>query len=420
LYKIPYEIIDNKIELYKMLLFLHYKREKVPEVIQEFLIERFKQIEAFINLPIKKLISTSAFFYCFIEEEWASFVEAYIEHRDSPYKEHELHPFTNRDVRRLMNDLFMEGILSKVKGISPLHLPEWMKTGIEEESEQVDTGKKLLHINEKIDSKLMGVKLYKDWIEIMDLTAEYKYAALESNDTGYYEEARKVMLKVNRYFQDWMQNQFHTLTSLPPLPRPKMVHHILHTIHARKTNNEKVALLVLDGMSFVQWKQVRNYLKGNGFSFEENGVFAWAPTLTSVSRQAIFSGNIPYTFGNTIKTTASEEKYWKDFWENQGILKQYVAYQRGLGKEAYNRDSIHALKRDSIKIYGAVIDIIDQFTHHAVLGEKSLVSNLDLWLRTNYLVHFLTDLINKNYTIYLTSDHGNTNAKGIGRISEGV
>src|SRR5699024_10996079 len=30
------------------------------------------------------------------------------------------------------------------------------------------------------------------------------------------------------------------------------------------------------------------------------------------------------------------------------------------------------------------------------------------------------DLINHRFTIYLTSDHGNTNASGIGRVSEGV
>ncbi|MET3198073.1 UNVERIFIED_ORG: hypothetical protein ABID75_000913 [Bacillus proteolyticus] len=125
-------------------------------------------------------------------------------------------------------------------------------------------------------------------------------------------------------------------------------------------------------------------------------------------------------FSNTIKTTAAEERYWKAFWEKQGVLKQYVAYQKGLGKEEYNQEKILALRRSSVKVYGAVIDVIDQFTHHAVLGEKSLVSNLELWLQTNYFVNLLTDLIKENYTVYLTADHGNTRAKGIGRISEGV
>jgi hypothetical protein len=424
LYKIPYEIIDNEIELYKLLLSLHYKQKEIPVAVQKFLVEQFEKVVAFKPLPLEELISSTAFFYSYIEKQWALLVEDFITIQNGQALEHgeeyRSHPFANRDVLRLMNDLFIEGILLKVKRVSVEHLPKWMKSGIEEETKQGDTHQKLVHINEKIDGNLAKVKFYKEWIEIAELASEYKYAALESNDIGYDEEIEKVMVKVNHSFQEWMLNQYHTLTSLPPFPKPKMVHHIPHFIQAHKKDNEKVALLVLDGMNIVQWKQVRSYLKENGFSFEENGVFAWVPTLTSVSRQSIFSGNVPFTFGNTIKTTGSEEKYWKSFWENQGILKQYVAYQRGLGKEKYNRDMIHALKRSSVKVYGAVIDVIDQFTHHAVLGEKSLVFNLNLWLQTNYLVNLLTDLVNEQFTIYITSDHGNTSAKGVGRVSEGV
>lgn len=425
LYKIPFEIIDNEIELYKLLLSLHYKQKEIPVAIQKFLIEQFEKVAVFKSLPIRELISSSAFFYSYLEKEWALLVEDIITVQNDQAlelrAEYASHPFANPDVLRLMNDLFMEGILSKIKGVSASEqLPNWIKTGIEEEDIQIDIQQKMMHIREKIDEQLEKVKLYKEWIELAELAAEYKYAALESNDIGYDDEVEKVMVIVNTLFQEWMLKKYHTLTSLPPFPSSKMVHHIPHSIQAHKKDNEKVALLVLDGMNFVQWKLVKTYLKEYGFSFEENGLFAWVPTLTSVSRQSIFSGNVPFKFENSIKTTASEEKQWKAFWENQGILKQYVAYQRGLGKEEYNRDSFYALKRSSVKVYGAVIDVIDQFTHHAVLGEKSLVSNLNLWLQSNYLVHLLTDLMNDQFTIYLTSDHGNTNAKGIGRISEGV
>ena len=41
---------------------------------------------------------------------------------------------------------------------------------------------------------------------------------------------------------------------------------------------------------FYSVETSEKHLKENGFSFEENGIFAWVPTLTSVSRQAIFQG----------------------------------------------------------------------------------------------------------------------------------
>ncbi|SME36446.1 PglZ domain protein [Bacillus paranthracis] len=424
LYKISYEIIDSEVELYKLLLFLHYRKREIPQVVQDFLIEKLKQCKVFHNLPIEKLISSAGSFYVFLEEQWTYFVTEYTkcerEKISEPSSLYRAHPFTNDDVWRLMVNLFMEGTISKVKKEPTLQIPKWMKIGIEEESKLETLHEKLNHISKIVNEKLARIKLYKDWIELIDLVAEYKYTAMESNDTVYVEEANTLMMKVNQDFQDWMLKQYHTLISLPPIPKPKMVHHVPHVLHAQRRKNEKVALLVLDGMSFIQWKQVKKHLKENGFSFVENGIFAWVPTLTSVSRQAIFSGSIPFTFSKTIKTTAAEEKYWKNFWEKQGMLKQYVAYQKGLGKEDYSRENILALKRNSVKIYGAVIDVIDKFTHHAVLGEKSLVSNLEIWLQTNYLVNLLADLIKEKYTIYLTADHGNTIAKGIGRISEGV
>ncbi|MGF9964515.1 BREX-3 system phosphatase PglZ [Bacillus rhizoplanae] len=424
LYKISYEIIDSEVELYKLLLFLHYKKKEIPQIVQDFLIRELKRLEVFHKLPIEKLISSTAFFYQFLEKQWNCFVSKYTEYESDqvldPSQLYRTHPFTNDDVWRLIGNLFMEGTISKVKAESLLQIPEWMKVGIEEETKLEDLHDKLQHISKRVEEKLGGIKWYKEWIELIDLVAEYKYTALESNDKVYAEEANKLMMKVNQSFQDWMLKQYHTLISLPPFPKPKMVHHVPHVLHAQGKEDEKVALLVLDGMGFIQWKQVKKYLKESGFSFEENGIFAWVPTLTSVSRQAIFSGSIPFTFSNTIKTTAVEEKYWKAFWEKQGVLKQYVAYQKGLGKEEYNQENILALKRNSVKVYGAVIDVIDQFTHHAVLGEKSLVSNLELWLQTNYFVNLLMDLIKENYTVYLTADHGNTRAKGIGRMLEGV
>src|SRR5699024_172117 len=121
-----------------------------------------------------------------------------------------------------------------------------------------------------------------------------------------------------------------------------------------------------------------------------------------------------------IHTTSAEERRWKTFWENHGILKQYVAYQKGLGNERYDSNNILALQKNQTKVYGAVIDIIDQFTHHAVLGEKSIDSQLSMWLESNYLAHLLTDLKEAGFTIYLTSDHGNTKATGVGRVTVGV
>lgn len=423
-YKIPYELIESEAGLYKILLLVYYGKNELPKIIQNHLLERWRQIPAFHSLPLNKLLASSASFYQYLEQKWAELIQkvssvkkVQINESNNDYKSH---PFANHDVRRLINDLFLEGILNKVKVEYTENIPDWMYFGIEELDKNEVAANKLEHIKKKILDKLPQIDRYKDWVLLAELLAEYKHISFNQENESYIQECEDLFCNVNRTFETWMLTKYHTLTSLPPYPKAKLVHHIPQVICNERKNNEKVALLVLDGMSYSQWRLIRQFLKGKNFLLEEHGVFAWVPTLTSVSRQAIFSGNIPLAFSQTIQTTSSEEKLWKTFWGNHGVLKQYVRYQKGLGKGNYERKGINAFSSPSIKIYGAVIDIIDQFSHHAVLGEKGIVANILMWLESNYLNQMLTDLIDAGFTVFLTSDHGNTQAKGIGRLSEGV
>jgi len=418
-FKIPYEIIDGEVGLYKVLLSIHYQKKDIPEVVRHFLYNKWKEVHVFKKLPLKNMIGSSAFFYQYLEGKWkdlvmnvSSFENGQV--NDSFSIEYSS-PLADGDVRRMMNDLFLDGTLRKVNGVDASNFPDWMKPGLEANEPGEDVEKKFDYLYEEIISKLANVKRYKDWINIMEYLAEFKHSSISIG-----KKQDELLNKVNQSFQSWMMNHYHSLTSLPPYPKPKLVHHIAHVINNDKNVNEKVALLVLDGMSYFEWLFVKNHLKDKGFSFNEDGVFAWVPTLTSVSRQAIFSGNTPLTFGKYITTTVYEEKGWKAFWEEHGVLKQYVTYQKGLGAETYDQNKIGGLTRKATKVYGAVIDVIDQFSHHAVLGEKSVLSQLQLWLESDYFENLLSDLHHAGFTIYITSDHGNTNATGIGRISEGV
>src|SRR5699024_8212537 len=69
LYKIPYEIITSEVDLYKMLLSIHYKKNEIPEVVLKYLVDRWKNLNVFNNLPMEKLLSSSTFFYSYIEEK---------------------------------------------------------------------------------------------------------------------------------------------------------------------------------------------------------------------------------------------------------------------------------------------------------------------------------------------------------------
>ena len=54
------------------------------------------------------------------------------------------------------------------------------------------------------------------------------------------------------------------------------------------------------------------------------------PTLTSVSRQAIFSGLKPREFADTIESTAPEPNQWARFWQDHGLRANEVLYRKGI------------------------------------------------------------------------------------------
>jgi len=227
------------------------------------------------------------------------------------------------------------------------------------------------------------------------------------------------IVNANNVFESWLVTSFESLRSLPSFPSPKLSHQVPHYIAS--SNNYKKALLVMDGMSFTFWEIIKSHLEKNTeWAFDEHAIFSWVPTLTTISRQAIFSGLEPKEFSKSIFTTNYEATLWKRFWINDGYLSEEISYQRSLGFEHYNRSNISGFSSPLISIYGGVIDVIDRFMHSSLQGLSSIHNELDHWLNQNYLVNLLNDLHEANYEIYITSDHGHIEAMGSGKINEGT
>jgi hypothetical protein len=154
-----------------------------------------------------------------------------------------------------------------------------------------------------------------------------------------------------------------------------MLHHLPRVLgrHVREDRNCKVALLLVDGLSLDQWIVIRESLalRQPHFLCRENAVFAWIPTITSVSRQAAFAGKPPIYFPNSIQTTDKEPALWMQFWADQGLLQNEVIYAKGLGDGSL--DSIEELlSHPQARVAGLVIDKVDKIMHGMELGTAGM------------------------------------------------
>ena len=158
----------------------------------------------------------------------------------------------------------------------------------------------------------------------------------------------------------------------------------------------------------------------NDLVLRESATFAWIPTITSVSRQAIFSGKPPIYFPSSINSTNSEEKLWKQFWQNHNISKLDVAYKRSLGDGDAESVMDSLIDPSRTKVVGLVIDKVDKIMHGMQLGASGMHNQIDQWCRSEYLISLLKYLGTHEYKIWITSDHGNIESVSKGRPSEGV
>jgi hypothetical protein len=168
---------------------------------------------------------------------------------------------------------------------------------------------------------------------------------------------------------------------------------------------------------------------------QESAIFAWVPTLTPISRQATFAGAAPKFFPGSWRTTNQEAAHWQRFWRERGLHPASVGYLRNLGVKDLRPDDTsipdveatletelsELLENSQIRVVGLVVNTVDNIMHGMQLGTAGMHQQVRLWLtRYRYLTKLVNKLLGESFQVYLTADHGNVWARGIGRPKEGV
>ena len=436
IFGIAAELIATDIDLLRALLRLHYRSASLPTALSARLVQVLKAQGAFRNWPLEAIVADEAAFYAFLQERWP----AYLRHHDSSsFREERVEyglaypgpgrlPFGHHDIRVYMDNLFVEGKLK------PVGLPEgapqpqgWMQSGIVRDAADVNASR-IDRLFELIEAERPNEdSRYTDWIAFAQRWAEL--GALVHSATGG--EARKRHRRlgegVNETFVCWLEGHYASLINLPP-SNPAMVHHVARRIarELEQSKQARAALIVVDGLALDQWITVRGALeeRNRALLIHESAIFAWIPTLTSISRQAIFAGKPPLYFPASIHSTNAEGNLWRKQWEDAGFSRGEIAYQRALGDMPASGDIAEtldaALISPKIRIAGLVVDKVDRIIHGMRLGSAGMQNQVAQWCRDGFLNALIGGLLDRGFDVWLTADHGNIECEGFGRPSEGV
>lgn len=436
-FEIATELIKQPADLLRILLRRHYRAQQIPPALEERLIQLLRQTNAFDGWPLEILVSDREAFFAFLHERWPIFLDRMAAQGQSdargdkePYGlkvEGPVNlPFDHHDIRVYMDNLFLEGLLQPMPHEHANVLSKtWVSIGIRTDPVE-DCSRRLGKLIESLKTFIPRADArHGDWFHFAHGWAELillsnEQANVVSQQTS--QSIRSLQDQVDAQFSAWLLKRYAGLVNLPPVP-PVMLHHLPRFLARRvgEDHSAKIALLLVDGLALDQWLVVRDALisRQPGFRFREHAVFAWIPSITSVSRQAAFAGKPPIFFPNSIHTTEKESALWAQFWADQGLTSSEVIYAKGLGDG--NLESIsEILSHPRVRVAGLVIDKVDKIMHGMELGTAGMHNQVRQWAQQPYIAMLLNLLLNRGFQVVLTSDHGNIEADGCGRPAEGA
>jgi hypothetical protein len=427
------ELIGGEVELLRALLRLHYGKLQIPLMQAERLIQVLKGHDDFKAWPLSEIVPDDEAFFAFLQERWPIFLSrlgsANHVREDSPeygfkYPGPDRLPFDHQDIKVYIDNLFLEGKLTPVEATDiEVDAGSWVRSGIATSGVD-DDELRVARLFDLVEKELPTAEArYLDWTAFALKWAELSSLVHCGNSTEYQTRLREIGDALNTTFAGWLADHYSSLINLPPT-NPAMLHHVPRRLarNIEDSGNNRAALIVVDGLALDLWVTIRQLLQKQDANLvmRESAAFAWIPTLTSVSRQSIFSGKPPLYFPSSINSTNSEEKLWKQFWEGHGLSRLDVAYLRGLGDGDASSVLDAAIHPGKTKVVGLVVDKVDKIMHGMQLGSAGMHNQIKQWCQGGFLAALVGQLLEYGYEVWLTADHGNIQCDGKGRPAEGV
>jgi hypothetical protein len=436
-YQLTPRSIRNPVDFWRELLRMHFANRSLPPLFAQHAAGIIQGKGLFADHSVATWLSSKNALLRVVQNAWYRYLSTLgldgTRTGEPPSPDYVIKieiPFDHSDVQVLVDSMFLEGSLHPLAVHSvPAGMPGWIKAGIVQDPAALQA-LVLKGIDGLFDALPTASSTHKDWSEFAKRFGEIlsrAHGLVAGTSYGEQHAVRNRLKAIqdesDARLQEWVAAKHYADLILQPVTKgPVMVHHIPRFLRHRRASGEaKVALLVFDGLAFDQWVQIRERLiiSTKRFAFDEGTSFAWLPTVTSVSRQALFSGLKPREFDDSIDRTDKEESLWKTFWQNEGVNPNEVMYRRAL-RQIEQLDTLEADLIDRHpKVVGLVIDEVDDRLHKE-RSKKDVAMWIGNWLATGFVDRLFSLLLDKGYHIYLTADHGNVESTGVGRPNQGV
>ena len=210
--------------------------------------------------------------------------------------------------------------------------------------------------------------------------------------------------QINNQFQDWLNEHYFAVLQSNPLLGAKSVNRILPHLAANYQHEDKVALMVVDGFAYWQYVVLKRYLEIQNIKTKDSTIVSWLPSITMLSRQAIFRGNTPTM--DYKQSPENERKLWRSYWQGQSVSQYETQYISDDDEFAIN---------EGVKRLAVVTVEMDKKMHSSY-DYRDLLSLTENWCPR--ITEKIKTILKAGYTLYLTTDHGSVLSKGWRALSQ--
>ncbi len=428
------ELIKKGSDLLRALLQRHYRKQQVPGPLDEYFLSTLDKTGRFKDWPLRTIVPDRSAFWEFLQERWPLFVNRQLVEAGQGVAEtpplkyegaYDL-PFDHDDICVYIDNLFTEGILRPIEWVgAAVKAKPWVRVGLK--------GGTLVPEETRFEDLCKGVEENapaQDANVYTWLAFAYPYGQMQrvwnehaqALKPAYGERHADLRRKCDERFAAWIFNAYRGIYNYPAV-NPVMVHHIPACLAKCLAQGEarKVALLLIDGLALDQWLLLKDSLSPAlaGASISENALMAWIPTITPVSRQAVYSGKVPVYFTETVYRTDRDEYGWRQFWYDRGLQLDEVGFWAIRG-DAADLDELDGLLTHRIRAFGCTVFKVDEIMHGVQVGAPGMAAQIKTWAADGFLHGLIERLLSEGFHICLSADHGSVGALGIGTPREGT
>lgn len=422
IYRVVPDLLRQPENIWEQAFDLFFHGAALPWLIAEHVASRARRPEGMTVGDAASILEDRATFVDRVQADWDRYAQS-VARGEEPAAD--IIPFAVPGIRTKLDSMVLDGTIkpAKVETV-PASTPAWMRIGMVKDAAaaQALAEQRIARMKDDIPKPHAG---YAEWLHFAERYAEVidGWRATAMSDSESSGPLSDLVPAIDDAFFAFLENGFDALSSNSFANAPSIVHQVApHMVHRRHLGERRQALIVVDGLALDQWHILERRLRQDrpDLLIDNRSCFAWLPTLTGVSRQAIFAGDQPRTFPKTLGSTSAEANLWKRFWVNEGLTERQIFFAKGLGEKGSSEAVLAPAIDDGIEIIGVVVDTIDEMMHGELFGKQGLTKRIEHWLDFGEWSKLVSSLVDAGYSIYLTADHGNVDVVGMGRPSEGV